>query len=261
MDLATLLGMVGAIGVVLAAIVTGGSPMVFLNVPSILIVVCGTVLVVMIKFNIGQFFGAFKVATRAFIFKLEDPNVIIEQIVGLATVVRKEGLLALEENDVENPFLQKGLQLLVDGNSREVVEALLQKELQLTMDRHKWGAAVFSSTGDVAPAMGMIGTLIGLVQMLSSMDDPKSIGPAMAVALLTTLYGAFIANAIAIPIADKLKLRKVEESRVNAMCLDGVLAIKDGQNPRIIESMLKTYLAPKKREKPPADPGDAASVG
>jgi len=249
MDLATLLGMLGAIAVVLAAIVTGGSPMVFLNVPSILIVVAGTVLVVMIKFSLAQFFGAFKVASRAFFFKLEDPNRIIEQLVQLATVVRKEGLLALEENDVENPFLQKGLQLLVDGNSREVVEALLQKELQLTMDRHKWGAAVFSSTGDVAPAMGMIGTLIGLVQMLSSMDDPKSIGPAMAVALLTTLYGAFIANAIAIPIADKLKLRKVEESRINAMCLDGVLAIKDGQNQRIIEGMLKTYLAPKQRDK------------
>ena len=257
MDLATLLGMLGAIGVVLAAIMTGGSPLVFVNIPSLLIVVLGTVLVVMIKFNLGQFLGAFKVAMRAFIFKLDDPNVIIEQIVGLATVVRKEGLLALEENEVENAFLKQGLQLLVDGNSREVVEALLQKELQLTMDRHKWGAAVFSSTGDVAPAMGMIGTLIGLVQMLSGMDDPKSIGPSMAVALLTTLYGAFLANAIAIPIADKLKLRKVEEGRVNAMCLDGVLAIKDGQNPRIIESMLNTYLAPNKRDKGGAEPAAA----
>jgi chemotaxis protein MotA len=249
MDLATLLGMVGAIGVVLAAIVTGGSPMVFINVPSILIVVMGTILVVMIKFSLGQFLGAFKVATRAFFFKLQDPAVLIQQIIELATVVRKEGLLALEDNNVENPFLAKGLQLLVDGNSREVVESLLQKEMQLTMDRHKWGAAVFSATGDVAPAMGMIGTLIGLVQMLSAMDDPKSIGPAMAVALLTTLYGAFIANAIAIPIADKLKLRKAEESRINALCMDGVLAIKDGQNPRIIEGMLTAYLAPKQRVK------------
>lgn len=249
MDLATLLGMVGAIGVVLAAIITGGSPLVFINVPSILIVVMGTVLVVMIKFSLGQFFGAFKVALRAFFYKTQDPNVIIEQVVELAKVVRKEGLLALEDNEVENEFLKKGLQLLVDGNSREVVESLLMKDMQLTMERHKWGAAVFSSTGDVAPAMGMIGTLIGLVQMLSAMDDPKSIGPAMAIALLTTLYGAFLANAIALPIADKLKLRKAEEGRLNAMCLDGVLAIKDGQNPRVIESMLKTYLAPKLRDK------------
>lgn len=256
MDLATLLGMVGAIGVVGAAIATGGSPLTFFNIPSILIVVAGTLLVVMIKFSLKQFLGAFKVASRAFSTKMEDPEILIANIVELAGVVRKEGLLALEDNEVENAFLKKGLQLLVDGNSREVVEAMLQKELQLTLDRHKWGAAVFTATGEVAPAMGMIGTLIGLVQMLSNMEDPKTIGPAMAIALLTTLYGALIANTIALPIADKLKLRKAEEGRINSMCLDGILAIKDGQNPRIIEAMLKTYLAPKQREA-----ADAAKEG
>jgi chemotaxis protein MotA len=137
--------------------------------------------------------------------------------------------------------------MLIDGNSKEVVDTVLHKDLKATIDRHTWGAKVFSATADVAPAMGMIGTLIGLVQMLSNMSDPKSIGPAMAVALLTTLYGAIIANMIAMPIADKLTLRKTDELRARSMCIDGVLAIQEGQNPRIIESMLKAYLDPAKR--------------
>jgi chemotaxis protein MotA len=139
--------------------------------------------------------------------------------------------------------------MLIDGNTREVIQTVMSKDLQQTIDRHKWGAKVFSATGDVAPAMGMIGTLIGLVQMLSNMSDPKSIGPAMAVALLTTLYGAMLATVIAIPIADKLTLRKTEEGRIKAMCLDGLLAIQEGLNPRVIEAMLKTYLTPKQRAK------------
>jgi chemotaxis protein MotA len=247
MDLATLLGMVGAIGIVLAAILTGGSAIVFINVPSILIVLGGTVMVVMIKFSMGQFFGAFKVALTAFINKSSDPEELIEKIVELANIARKEGMLALENQDIDNAFLDEGVKMLIDGNSREVVSTVLSKDMQQTIERHSWGAKVFSATADVAPAMGMIGTLIGLVQMLSNMSDPKSIGPAMAVALLTTLYGAMLANMIAMPIADKLTLRKADEMRVRSMCIDGVLAIQEGQNPRIIESMLKAYLEPGRR--------------
>lgn len=247
MDLATLLGMVGAIGIVLAAILTGGSALVFVNVPSILIVLGGTVMVVMIKFSMGQFFGAFKVALTAFINKAADPEELIEKIVELANVARKEGMLALENQEIDSEFLDEGIKMLIDGNSREVVNTVLSKDMQQTIQRHTWGAKVFSATADVAPAMGMIGTLIGLVQMLSNMSDPKSIGPAMAVALLTTLYGAIIANMVAMPIADKLTLRKADELRIRSMCIDGVLAIQEGQNPRIIESMLKAYLEPAKR--------------
>lgn len=247
MDLATLLGLVGAIGVVLAAMFFGGDALIFVNVPSLLIVLGGTMAVVMIKFSMGQFFGAFKVAARAFSFKLESPEALIEKIVSLSNVARKEGMLALENEEIENDFLNEGIKMLIDGNSNEVISAVMNKDLQQTIDRHKWGAKVFEATGDVAPAMGMIGTLIGLVQMLSAMDDPKSIGPAMAVALLTTLYGAMLANMVAMPIADKLKLRKDDEGRIKSMCIDGVLAIQEGQNPRIIESMLKTYLDPAKR--------------
>jgi len=203
----------------------------------------------MMKFTLGQFFGAFKVAARAFMFKLDEPEDLITQVVELATIARKEGMLALENAEINNEFLRDGVRMLIDGNNRDVVSAVMSKDLQQTIDRHKWGSKVFSATGDVAPAMGMIGTLIGLVQMLSAMDDPKAIGPAMAVALLTTLYGAVLANMVAIPIADKLDLRKAQEGRIKAMCIDGVLAIQEGQNPRIIESMLKAYLEPKERNK------------
>ncbi|GAB5452987.1 MAG: flagellar motor protein PomA [Halioglobus sp.] len=256
MDLATLVGMLGAIGIVLAAMLTGGSGLVFVNIPSLLIVLGGTFMVVMIKFSLGQFFGAFKVAARAFVFKLDSPEALIEKIVSLSNIARKEGMLALENEEIENEFLNQGIQMLIDGNNQEVIQAVMSKDLQQTIDRHKWGAKVYSAMGDVAPAMGMIGTLIGLVQMLSSMDDPKSIGPAMAVALLTTLYGAMLANMVAMPIADKLTLRKADEGRIKSMCIDGVLAIQAGQNPRIIESMLKTYLDPKKR----AESGDSSEA-
>ncbi len=253
MDLATLLGMIGAIAIVLAAILTGGSALVFINVPSILIVLGGTFMVVMIKFSLKQFLGAFGVAARAFFFKVEDPEELVEQIVNLSNVARKEGMLALENEEVDNDSLKQGIQMLVDGNDHATIEAVLTKDLQQTVDRHTWGAKVFSATADVAPAMGMIGTLIGLVQMLSAMDDPKSIGPAMAVALLTTLYGAMLANMIAMPIADKLTLRKADVARVKALCMDGVLAIQEGQNPRIIESMLQAYLDPKERRSDDAE--------
>lgn len=249
MDLATLLGMLGAMAVIIAAIFTGGSAPVFLNVPSILIVVGGTFLVVMIKFSLKQFLGAFKVAGRAFSHKAQDPEKLIEEIVNLANIGRKEGLLALEKAEVTEDFLKEGIRMLVDGSSQEVVQAVMSKDMQQTIERHSWGEKVFRATGDVAPAMGMIGTLIGLVQMLSNMSDPKSIGPAMAVALLTTLYGAALANMIALPIADKLNLRKSNEKTIHSMCIDGVLAIQAGQNPRIIESMLKAYLDPSQRDK------------
>ncbi len=256
MDLATLLGFVGAFCVILAAMFFGGSALTFINIPSIMIVLGGTFLVVLMKFSLGQYLGAFKVAMRAFMYKVEKPEELIPQIVELANVARKEGVLALENQEISNPFLEEGVKMLIDGNDAEVVKTVLTKDMRQTQERHTWGAKVFSASGDVAPAMGMIGTLIGLVQMLSAMDDPKAIGPAMAVALLTTLYGAMFANMVALPIADKLNMRKTEEGRVKAICIDGILAIQEGQNPRVIESMLKTYLAPSKRNSD-AEPQEA----
>lgn len=259
MDLATLVGLLGATAIVVLAIVMGGSVPVFINIPSLLIVIIGTMMVVLVKFSMGQFFGAFGVAMRAFFNKLSKPEDLIEKIVELANIARKDGMLALESAEIEDEFLNEGIKMLIDGTNADVVETVMKKELQQTIDRHSWGSKVFSATGDVAPAMGMIGTLIGLVQMLSNMDDPKQIGPAMAVALLTTLYGAIVANMFAIPLADKLNLRKTDEGRVKAICIDGVMAIQQGQNPRIIESMLKTYLDPKKRDAKSGDQAAAAA--
>ena len=247
MDLATLVGLFGAFAVVVAAIFLGGSANMFVNAPSLFIVLGGTAMVTLVKFTLAQYFGAFKVAINCFKSTLQKPEQIIPQIVDMSSVARKEGLLALESVEISNPFLKSGIGMLIDGSSPEDTKKLLSKDKQEISDRHRLGAQVFEASGDVAPAMGMIGTLIGLVQMLSNMDDPKSIGPAMAVALLTTLYGAILANMVFLPMADKLKLRRVEEEKLNSICLDGVLAIQEGQNPRIIDSLLKLYVNPKNR--------------
>lgn len=248
MDLATLLGIIGAFGVVAAAMLLGGSVLVFFNAPSMFIVLGGTLMVVLIKFNVSQFTGAIKVAAKAFKSKLPAPEALIPVIVEMSTVARKEGVLALENIEIENSFLESGVRMLIDGSPVEDMRKHLSKDLEEMNERHKWGAQVFTSAGDVAPAMGMIGTLVGLVQMLSAMDDPKSIGPAMAVALLTTLYGAVLANMVFLPIADKLTLRRTEEMKLNSICLEGVLAIQEGQHPRTTEALLKLYVNPKRRD-------------
>lgn len=247
MDIATLVGLLGSFGIVVAAMVMGGDVGIFVNPPSLLIVIGGSVLVVLMKFTLGQFLAAGKVAGKAFMFKSVAPEDIIDEMVELADAARKGGLLSLEDKTVSTEFMQRGIQLLVDGHDPEVVKTLLNKEARLTYSRHEFGATIFSALGDVGPAMGMIGTLVGLVQMLSNMSDPKSIGPAMAVALLTTLYGAMLANMICLPIADKLAVRKDEEALNQALTIDGLLAIQAGQNPRVIEQMLRNYLPEKKR--------------
>lgn len=247
MDLATLIGFVGALGVIASAITLGGDPVMFLNGPSVIIVLGGTSMAVLIKFPLGQFLSAFKVAGRAFRYRGDDPQSLIDQTVELAQVARKEGLLALENHESENPFLRRGIQLIVDGHEPELVKKVLGQEIDLTVARDEQGEHVFRAIGDVAPAMGMIGTLIGLVQMLSHMDDPKKLGPAMAVALLTTLYGAVLANSVAIPIADKLAHRNTEERLNRTLILEGLLSIQEGLNPRLIGELLKTYLPVKQR--------------
>ncbi|MBO2675954.1 flagellar motor protein PomA [Shewanella algae] len=248
MDLATLIGLVGAFAFIIMAMVSSGGIAIFIDVPSVLIVMVGSLFVVMMKFNLKQFLGAVKIAAKAFMFKLDKPEELIEQSVTMADSARKGGFLALEEAQISNSFMQKAVDMLVDGHDGDVVREALEKDIQLTEERHKAGISIFKALGDVAPAMGMIGTLIGLVAMLSNMDDPKSIGPAMAVALLTTLYGAIIANMVAIPIADKLALRMNEEMLNRNLIMDAVLAIQDGQNPRVIEGFLKNYLSEKQRK-------------
>lgn len=247
MDLATLIGLLGSFGFVIMAMLSGGSFGIFINIPSLLIVICGSLFVVMMKYSVGQFFGSAKIAGKAFMFKSDKPEDLIAKAVEMADAARKGGFLALEEAEITNAFMQKGVDMLVDGHDAEVVRSTLEKDIMLTEERHDLGIGIFQKLGDIAPAMGMIGTLIGLVAMLSNMDDPKAIGPAMAVALLTTLYGAIVANMLALPIADKLALRKDEEKLNKSLILDAILGIQDGQNPRVLEGILKNYLAEKKR--------------
>ncbi|NEX23210.1 flagellar motor protein PomA [Thiorhodococcus mannitoliphagus] len=247
MDLATLLGLIGAMGVIVGAIALGGDVMLFINVPSLVIVIGGTAFAVLFRSTLGQFLGSFKVAMGAFFSKSTPPQKLIDEAVDLANVARREGLLALEGKEISHPFLQTGISLCIDGHPPEVVAKVLSKDINLTIQRQEAGYSVFKATGDVAPAMGMIGTLIGLVQMLANMEDPKSIGPAMAVALLTTLYGAVIANAFAIPIAEKLKLKSNEEKLNKTLILESISGIQEGLNPRVLEQLLMTYLPESQR--------------
>jgi chemotaxis protein MotA len=246
-DIATLIGLFGAAGIVALAMILAGGFAQFIDPPSMLIVVVGSHLVVMGQYPLGDFLGAAKAGMKTLMFKSPDFEEIIAKIVELADLSRKGGLLSLEGAEVEDPFLKKGVGLLVDGHDGEVVRAILDKDVQMASKRHEQGSAIFKSLADVAPAMGMIGTLVGLVAMLGNMDDPKSIGPAMAVALLTTLYGAMIANLMALPIADKLSIRDQEEKIARTLMIDGLLGIQAGQNPRVIEQVLHGYLAEGKR--------------
>ena len=249
-DLATVIGLIGALLIVGVAIFLGGDSGIFLDLPSALIVLGGSSFVVMSKFGLNQFAGAFQVAGKAFLYRIDDSQTTIRRLVDLAALARRGGLLSLEDQQVSNSFLSDGLKLMVDGHEPEIVRQMLSKDRSLAMERHEWGQRIFLAMADVAPAMGMIGTLVGLVQMLANMDDPKSIGPAMAIALLTTLYGALLANVVCTPIADKLKLRMAEEGRLQALIIDGLMAIQTGQNPRVIQGLLDRYLPESRRASP-----------
>ena len=242
MDLGTLIGLIGAITMVVTAMLLSGSLLIFIDVPSILIVVVGTHFIVLMTYSLNDFIGAASSGMKVLTFKGIDNQELITQIVELADMARKSGLLALEGATIEHDFLKKGIGLLVDGHDGDVVRGILEKDVKMASDRHSMGARVFKSMAGVAPAMGMIGTLVGLVAMLSNMDDPKSIGPAMAVALITTLYGAIMANLVGIPISDKLDMRDQEEKLSKTLMIDGLLGIQAGQNPRVIEQVLYGYL-------------------
>jgi chemotaxis protein MotA len=248
MDIATLIGLIGGAGIIIAAIVVDSTLSTFINVPSILLVVGGTIAVAMIKFPLKDLLGSLTVARNAFRESDEDPAELIEKSVELSRIVRKEGLLALENQDVQSEFFRKGLRLCADGLEPEVVRKVLTTEMVRSVERHKSGQQIFRAIGETAPAMGMIGTLIGLVQMLTLMDDPSEIGPAMAVALLTTLYGALISNMVALPIAEKLSVKARKERLTKALVIEGINAIQQSHNPRVVQELLRTYLPKGMRE-------------
>jgi chemotaxis protein MotA len=249
MDIATLIGLLGGFGIIIGAIATGGDIMLFVNIPSVLIVVGGTFMVTLMQVSMKDFLGSFSIGMKAFFYKTDDARQLIEEAVQLADIARKNGLLALEGQEISNDFLKTGINLCVDGHDPAFVQKMLTKDIDLTIERHEVGQKMFRSMASMAPALGMIGTLVGLVQMLANMSDPSSIGPAMAVALLTTLYGAMIANAFAIPMADKLARVSELEKTNKSLILETISGIQEGMNPRVLEQLLSTYLPSSKRQR------------
>ena len=246
MDVATLLGIVSGFSLVIIAIKMGGGLIWFVNVPSLMIVMGGTVAITLINYPLSDVLSVMKVLKNAFLYKIPQLTGMLPKIVDLSRVARRDGILAMEKEvkKINEPFLGKGVGLAVDGVEPDAIRNILENELFFTEDRHKKGAEIFTVMGTMAPAMGMIGTLIGLVNMLMVMDDPKSIGPAMAVALITTFYGSVLANLIFIPIAGKLKVRREDESKYKQLIIEGVTSIQFGDNPRVVEQKLNTYLSP-----------------
>ncbi len=247
MDLATLIGFLLGVGIIVAALFTSGDIMMFVDVPSLLIVFGGTFGVTLMRVPLGDFLRSFAIAGKAFMNKLDKPDVLIEEGVRLADIARKNGLLALENETIENPFMKKGINFCVDGHEPEFVRKILSQEIDQMVARNEIGQDTWKGVGDLAPAMGMIGTLVGLVQMLANMSDPASIGPAMAIALLTTLYGALIANVFALPMVDKLAKVLHYERTNRELIVETIAGIQEGVNPKVLESLLNSYISEKKR--------------
>ena len=250
MDFATILGVISAFGLVAIAIFMGGGVELFINVPALMIVVGGTLGATMISYPLRDVFGVLKVAKKALFAKNISINELIRRFVAFAKKSRKEGILALEGEvkGVRDEFLKKGIQLSIDGLEPQEIEDVLETEVDFIRSRHQLGAEVFTTMGTFSPALGMIGTLIGLVQMLQTLDDPSGIGPAMAVALLTTFYGSIMANIVCLPVAGKLRARSKEEVLAREMTIRGIISLSNGDNPRILEQRLQAFIPPDQRE-------------
>ena len=246
MDIATVVGLVGAFVLIVMAM---GDPSVFIDVPSVLIVIGGTMATVLNTTTIPGLIGAIKVFLKSILNSTEPPEKIIEQLVELGTIAKKDGMIALEGQDIKNPFMARGVRMLVDGTDPILIKQSLETEMDQIKTRHQNGNNLIGNAQDLAPAMGMIGTLVGLVIMLGNMSDPKALGPAMAIAILTTLYGAIIANVVCMPARKKLEAVDAAEQVNNQMILDALLFIQEGGNPRLIPDLLIGFIVPGNREK------------
>lgn len=250
MDLATVVGTVAGFAMVIFGIVSSGGVSAitssFIDIPSVIITIGGSITCLIGSYTFPELINNFKSAKVAF----KDPKIdyasVIKQIIDLSNVARKEGLLALEEaaNNMEDEFMKKGCLLIVDGTEPELVRGILETELNNMDERHRAVAGFYDTWAAMGPAWGMIGTLIGLVNMLKNLSDASAIGPNMAVALLTTLYGSLIANWICAPWSNKLKSINGKEYQIKEMVIEGLLSIQAGENPRVIEEKLKSFLAP-----------------
>ncbi|MEM8770211.1 MAG: MotA/TolQ/ExbB proton channel family protein [Pseudomonadota bacterium] len=248
MDFATIGGIVAGFFVVGLAIAMGGAVAVFFNAPSFLIVIGGAVSATVLRFPIDQVVAALRTGVRiAFLDHQRPARDLLEDVRSLAQVARRQGPMGLERAPVSDPFLARGKQMIADGLGVDDLREQLSRERNLEIQRLVEGEKIFRAIGEAAPAFGMIGTIVGLVKMLWTMDDPSTIGPAMAIALLTTLYGALVAYAFALPIADKLAM-KLEAQETNlSLMIDGLCQVAERKSPDAITDMLIVYLPEKAR--------------
>ncbi|MCA9097331.1 MAG: motility protein A [Planctomycetaceae bacterium] len=253
MDKATIGGIAAAWGILLVTILIapGAKLSAFWDSPSLLCVCGGAVCAVMIAFPLNVMFKVPKIYLKAFFPKTADIGPVIKQLVQFAEIARKDGILALEgkTDQIKDPFILMGIQMAVDGTDAELMETIMRTEMEAIFSRHKTGKGVLDTLNKYAPAFGMIGTLLGLIIMLGNMDDPAAIGPGMAVALLTTLYGAIVSNIMCAPIADKLALYSRKEMELKELIIRGILSIQGGDNPRVLEQKVLTFLPGPERKK------------
>ena len=250
MDIATIIGLLVGSGIIVGAIATGGGAMAFVHIPSMCIVVGGTLCSVLIHFSLGQFLSIFSIVKKTFQVKLPNSREIIQKMVNYTAISRRDGALALEEQlrQVDYGFIGKGLQMLVDGQDEEGIREMLSLEIQHLQERHSIGKKILDFMGASAPAFGMIGTLIGLVQMLQDLSSPDQIGVGMATALLTTFYGAFLANVVFIPLAGKLSVYSKTERLAMEMILEGICSISQGESPTMVREKIQAFISPLHRE-------------
>jgi chemotaxis protein MotA len=249
MDLTTVIGIVAGASVIILGIMNAGQVTSFFDAPSVFIVLGGTLSAIVIAYPINELVGVISVVKKTIFSKTQPTTETIATLVSFAERARREGILALERHmeEIEDEFLSKGIQLAVDGTEPELMRSILSTELDYLEKRHASGAGILNTGGALAPAFGMVGTLIGLVLMLQTMADPSTIGPKMSVALITTFYGAVLANLIFIPLCNKLKRRSEEEVLIKELMIEGILSIQSGDNPRIVEQKLTSFISPKLR--------------
>lgn len=248
MDIATIIGLGGGISLIAVAIGFSQLPL-FISIPSFLIVIGGTCAAVLVNYPLKDFLGVFSIVKKAFISKTEKPELLIPMLVDFGQKARRDGILVLqnETGKIQEPFILKGIQLAIDGMEPQAIMKILDTEIDNIKERHDSGYNVILAFGTFAPAFGMIGTLVGLVLMLQQMDDPSKIGPAMSLALITTFYGAVLANLVFMPMAGKLKKISSNEVLIYELALEAIVSIAQGDNPRIIEQKLHGFLVPKLR--------------
>jgi chemotaxis protein MotA len=249
MDFTSIIGIAAAFGLLTWSILLGGDLMLFWDFPSVVMVFGGSIAVTVMATPGSDLRQLVKVVLRAFFLKARSPMQEIERIIEYSNLARKEGLLALEEKlkSVDDPFFAKGIQLVIDGFSAETVQDIMQLEADWQRQRHSTGKKMLDTMATYGPAFGMIGTLVGLVQMLANLSDPSSIGAGMAVALLTTFYGAVAANVVFMPLSTKLDARAKEEALLRELMIAGIIAVQSGEKPALIKEKLKSFLSPQAR--------------